>query len=108
MQYLRYTDFVTYMVAKWHRCKKKQGKDLLQTLAKKIDNSICGGNIRQDVNDHFKCVTDNWIEGNYDDRVKEWWQAKNGKLLVKLEDDRVPDIPDMAVIYSNAFSSRQQ
>ena len=37
---------------------KKQGKDLRQTLAKKLPNSVYGGKIRRDVNDQFNCVTD--------------------------------------------------
>ena len=49
MQYNPYTDFVNDMVAKRDR-HKKQGKDLLQTLAKKLANSVYGGIIRRDVN----------------------------------------------------------
>ena len=69
MQYNPYTEFVNDIVAK-RDADKKQGKDLLQTLAKKIANPVYGGNIRRDVNDQFKCVTNKWMKENYDERVK--------------------------------------
>ena len=50
MHYNPYTDFVIDMVANCDR-HKKQGIDLLQTLGKKVANSVYGGNIRRDVND---------------------------------------------------------
>ena len=43
---------------------KKQGKDLLQNLAKKIGLSVYGGNIRKDINEEDKCVTKNWMKKN--------------------------------------------
>ena len=85
MQNKTYTEFVKVMVAKCDLYKK--GKDLLQTLAKKIANPVYGGNIRRDVNDQYKRVTKNWMKENYDYRVKERRPMKNGNLIVKLEDD---------------------
>ena len=85
MQYNPYKDFVTDMVAK-RDLYNKQGKELLQTLFSKINDSVNGGNIRRDVFDRYKCVTENWMRENYDDRLKEWWLMKNGNFLVKLED----------------------
>ena len=38
---------------------KKQGIELLQTLSKKTNNSVYGGNIKRDVNDQLECVTEN-------------------------------------------------
>ena len=73
MHFFGYRDFVKDMVAKRDRY-KKQGQELLQTLTKKIAKSVSAGNIRQDVNDQFKCVTDKSVEENYDDRIKERWQ----------------------------------
>ena len=71
MQYNPYVDFVNDMVAK-RDLYMKQGKEFLQTLFEKINNLVYGGNIRRDVNEQFKCVTDNWMKENYDYRVKEW------------------------------------
>ena len=75
---------------------KSQGKDLLQNLAKKIGLSVYGGNIRKDINEEYKCVTENWMRENFDDRVKEWFPLKNGNLIVKLEDDEGVDDYDKA------------
>ena len=60
---------------------EKQGKELLQTLFKKIETSVHGGNIRRDVKDQFICVTENWMRESYDDRVREWWHMKNSILI---------------------------
>ena len=86
MQHIPYTEFVKDMVSK-RDLYKKQGKNLLKTLAKKITNSMYGGKIRQDVNDQFRCVTEDWMRHNYDCRAKEWWPMKSGFLIDKLEDD---------------------
>ena len=90
-----YTEFVTDMFEK-RDLFKSQGKDLLQNLAKKIGLSVYGGNIRKDINEEYKCVTENWIKENFDDRVQEWFPLKNGNFIVKLEDDEGVDDYDKA------------
>ena len=70
---------------------KSQGKNLLQTLVKKIGLSVYGGNIRKDIKEEYKCVTENWMRENFDDRVKEWFPLKNDNLIVKLEGDEGVD-----------------
>ena len=84
------TEFVTDMFEK-RDLPKSQGKDLLQNLAKKIGLSFYGGNIRKDINEEYKCVTENWMRESFDDRDKEWFPLKNGNLIVKLEDDEGVD-----------------
>ena len=86
LEFNPYTEFFTDMFQK-RDLFKLQGKDLLQNLAKKIGLSVYGGNIRKDINEEYKCVTENWMRENFDDRVKEWFPLKNGNLIVKLEDD---------------------
>ena len=95
LEYNPYTEFVTDMFEK-SGLFKSQGKDLLQNLAKKIGLSVYGGNIRKDINEEYKCVTENWMKENFDDRVKEWFPLKNGNLIVKLEDDEGVDDYDKA------------
>ena len=68
-----------------------QGKDLFHNLSKNIGISVYGGNIRKDINEEYKCVTENWMRENFDDRVKEWFPLKKGILVVKLEDEGVDD-----------------
>ena len=67
-----YTEFVTDMFEKKDKF-KSQRKDLFQNLSKKIGLSVYVGNIRKDINEEYKCLTDNWMRGNFDDRVKEWF-----------------------------------
>ena len=95
LEYNPYTEFVTDMFRKRDMF-KSQGKELLQNLAKKTGLSVYGGNIRKDINEEYKCVTENWMRENFDDRVKEWFPVKNGNLLVKLEDDEGVDDFDKA------------
>ena len=95
LEFNPYTEFVTDMFQKRDMF-KSQGKDLLQNLAKKIGLSVYGGNIRKDINEEYKCVTENWIRENFDDRVKEWFPLKNGNFIVKLEDDDGVDDYDKA------------
>ena len=75
---------------------KSQGKHLLQNLAKKIGVSVYGGSIRKDINEEYKCVTENWMKENFDDRVKEWFPLKNGNFTVKLKNDEFVDDYDKA------------
>ena len=95
LEYNPYTEFVTDMFEK-RDLFKSQGKDLLQNLAKKIGLSVYGGNIRKDINEEYKCVTENWMKENFDGGVKEWFPLKNGNLIVKLEDDEGVDEYDKA------------
>ena len=90
-----YTEIVTDMFKK-RDLLKSQGEDLLQNLAKKIGLSVYGSNIRKYINEEYKCVTENWMRENFDDRVKDWFPLKNGNLIVKLEDDEGVDDFDKA------------
>ena len=85
-KYNPYTEFVNDMFEK-RDLFKSQRKELLQNLAKKIGLSVYGGNIREDINEEYNCVTDIWLRENFDARVKDWFPLKNGNLIVKLEDD---------------------
>ena len=93
MQFNPYGDLVNNMVAKCDLY-KKQEKDLLKGLSRNVNNSVKGRIIRKDTTDQYKCVTENWMKENYDDRVKEWWPMKKGILIVKLEDDTGVDCQD--------------
>ena len=95
LEFNLYTEFVTDTFKK-RDLFKSQGKDLLQNLAKKIGLSVYGGNIRKDINEEYKCVTENWIRENFDDRVKEWFPLRNNNFIVKLEDDEGVDDFDKA------------
>ena len=95
LEYNPYTEFVTDMFQKRDMF-KSQGKELLQNLPKKIGLSVYSGNLRKDINEEYKCFTENWMRENFDNRVKEWFPIKNGNLIVKLEDDEGVDDFDKA------------
>ena len=97
LEFNPYTETVTDMFEK-RDLFKSQGKDILQNLAKKIGLSVYGGNIRKDINEEYKCVTEAWMIENFDDRVKQWFPLKNGNLIVKLQDDEGVDDYDKAKI----------
>ena len=59
--------------------------------------SVFGGNIRKNRNEEYICFTDNWIRDKFEDRVKDWFPLKNGKLVVKVEDDKGVDVYDKAI-----------
>ena len=90
LEYNPYTVFVADMFEKRHFI-KSQGKDLLHSLVKKIGLTVYGGSTRKDVNEENKCVTENWMRENFDDRVKEWFSVKNGNLIVILQNDESVD-----------------
>ena len=75
---------------------KKRGKNVLQDLCKKISNGTYGGCIRYGIRNVLKCVSENWMERSYDDRVKEYIPLKNGKFLVNLQDHDVLDDNDVS------------
>ena len=95
LEFNPYTEFVTDMFNKRDYF-KSQGKDLLQKLAKTVGLSVHGGNIRKDIKEEYKCVTENWMKENFDDRIKEWFPLKNGNLIVKLQNDEEVDDFDKA------------
>ena len=75
---------------------KSQRKDLLQNVAKKFELSVYGGNIRRDIYEEYKCVTETWMKVNFDDRLKERLPLKNGNVIVGLEDGKRVDDYDKA------------
>ena len=75
LEYDPFTEFATDMFEK-RDLFKSQGNDLLQNLAKKIRLSVYVGNIRNDINEEYKCVTENWMREYFDDRGTEWFPLK--------------------------------
>ena len=65
---------------------KKQGKDILQNMCKITSNGTYGGYIRRDISDVLKCVSEHWMNTEYDDRVEEWFHLKNVNYMAKIQD----------------------
>ena len=64
----------------------EENKTLLQTLTKKVSNSVYGGCIRRDVEQSYKGVTPSSMKNEYDESVVEWFPLKNGNIMVILKD----------------------
>ena len=90
LEYKTYTEFATDMFEK-RDLFQSQGKFFLQNLAKKIGKSVYDGNIRENVNEEYQCISEIWMREKFDDRVKEWFPSKNGNLIVKLDNDEGVD-----------------
>ena len=70
LEYNPYREFVHGIVSERDKY-KSEGTALLQTLAKKLANSVYGSNVRRDILDKYVCVTDQWMVREYDSSVKE-------------------------------------
>ena len=70
---------------------KKQGKNILQTMCKNVSCGTYGGCIRRDITENFKCVTENWMRTEYDDRFKNYFRLENGNNLINIQDHESVD-----------------
>ena len=56
----------------------------IQTITKKVSNSVYGGRMRRDIEESYKCVNQSWMKNEYDESVGEWFPLKNGNFMVNL------------------------
>ena len=90
LEFNPFSNFIIDMTAKRNYYKK--GKKILQTMCKAISLGSYGSCIRRDINEKFKCVTENWMNTEFDDRVKNWFPLENGNFMVNISDhDGVDD-----------------
>ena len=69
---------------------KEEQYDLMQGLIKLIMNSLYGVQIRRDIDQCYKCKSQQsqqWMETEYDDNVLDYWRLPNGNYIVKLKKD---------------------
>ena len=86
-----FKEYILDMTTIRNEC-KKQGKNILQNLCKKISNGTYGCCIRCDIHDSLKRVSEKCMETEYDNRVKEYFPLKNGVYMVNVKDhDGVDD-----------------
>ena len=62
---------------------KKKGNDLSATQVKKVMCSVYGGNVRKDILDKYVCVSDDWMDREYDKSVKEIIPLENETYVIK-------------------------
>ena len=61
---------------------KGEHNDLMQGLVKLNRNSLYGVQIGRDINDFYKCKSENWMQTGYDDYVLDYWRLSNGSYIV--------------------------
>ena len=72
------------MTEKRNKC-KKENKPLLQTFTEKCSNSVYGFSIRQDIQECYKGVTQQWMKTGYDESIQEWYPLKKGNIMVQIK-----------------------
>ena len=85
LDYNPFTAYVHDLIEKRNEY-KKQGKNILQLMCKDTVNVGYGSCIRQDITENYKCVTENWMNTEYDDRVKSYIPLENGNYMVNIVD----------------------
>ena len=66
---------------------KDDHNDLMQRISKLIMNSLHGVQIRKDIDQSYKCKSQQWIETEYDENVLDYCKLPNGNYIVKLKKD---------------------
>ena len=52
-------------------------------------NSLYGENIRKDIEERFACISEMWMQTEYDERVGDFWKISGTNYTVKMIDDVV-------------------
>ena len=85
LDYNPFTEYVHDLIEKRNEY-KKHGENILQLMCKDTVNGGYGGCIRQDNTENYKCVTENWMNTEYDDRVNNYIPLENGNYMVNIVD----------------------
>ena len=75
---------------------KDEKNDLMQGLVKIILNSLCGVQIRKDINKSYYCKSETWMKTEFDENVLDYSKLPNGNFFVKMiKDDGLDDDCDI-------------
>ena len=66
---------------------KIDNNDVMQLLVNLFRNSLCGEQIRKDIEESYQCKSEIWMKTEYDERVLDYQKINYGKYIVKLKDD---------------------
>ena len=64
---------------------KDEGKNLMQTLVKLIMTSLYGVQVRKDIDQYYKCKSEQWMQTEFDENVLDYWKLPNGNYIVKMK-----------------------
>ena len=59
----------------------------MQFSVKLIMNSLCGEQIRKDIEESYQCKSEMWMQTEYDELVLDYQKINYGNYIVKLKDD---------------------
>ena len=57
----------------------------MRRLFELIMNSLYGVQIREDIDQSYKCKSQHWKETEYDEIVLDYWKLPNGNYIVNLK-----------------------
>ena len=66
---------------------KDKNNEVMQLLVKLLMNSLYGENIRKDIEEKFACISEKWMQTEYDERVKDSWKISGNNYIFKMIDD---------------------
>ena len=55
----------------------------MQALANLLMDNLYGVQIRKDINEFYKFISQHWMETEHDDDVLDYWRLPNGNYTVK-------------------------
>ena len=59
----------------------------MQRFIKLIMNSLCGENVRRDIDEEYKCESEYWMNSPNHEIVLDYWRLPNGESIVILKQD---------------------
>ena len=66
---------------------KGEGNDLMQGSVILKRNRVYGAQIRKDIAEIYECISDHWMQTEYDDNVIDYWRLPNENFIVKFKRD---------------------
>ena len=66
---------------------KDENNDVMQLLVKLLMNSLYGEQIRKDIGEKFACKSEDWMQTEYDERVKDYCKISGNNYIVKMIDE---------------------
>ena len=67
---------------------KDEGKDFMQHLLKLSMKSLCGVQVRKNINESYDCKSQHWMGTEYDGNVLDYCRIPNGISIVKFNKRR--------------------
>ena len=60
----------------------------MQGLVELIVNSLYGVQLRRDINESYYCISETWMNTEFDENVSDYWRLPNSNYKVKMKKKR--------------------